>query len=781
MTDATTPKQIGAPVRRKEDPRLISGTSTYTDDIKLADMVFLHLVRSPHAHARIAEIDVSEAEGAEGVVAVVTGADLEGVVGGLPVAHTMEELAQPPHRVLTIDKARYVGDAVVAIIATTPSLARDAAERVRVEYEVLDAVVDLEGAMTGDSPLVHEDESSNVAFVFPFAIGNVASALSEADVVIRQRFMNQRQIPVAMEPRSVVASYDAGFGKLTVWSTTQIPHLLRTQLAVGLGLPEHGVRVIAPEVGGGFGSKLNVYAEEFLAAHLARTLGRPVKWTADRSEDFLATTHGRDQLAEVEVGASSDGRLLGMRVRLVQDLGAYHQLLTPVVPTLTLLMLPGCYRVAHLEAQVSGVFTNKTPTDAYRGAGRPEATFLIERVVDLIAAETGLDPADVRRRNFIPASEFPAQTATELMYDSGDYHATLDRLLEVADYEGLRREQEERRARGEVMGIGLSTYVEICGIGPSAALPAGGWEACTVEVRRTGAVVVKTGISPHGQGEETAFAQIVADRLGVPIEAVEIAHGDTDYVPEGIGTFGSRGIAVGGAALALSLDTIREKAKKFAAHLLEAHEEDIEYEGDRLSIRGAPDRHVTFAQVVEAAYLARDLPEGVEPGLAATHFFEPPNFTFPYGAHLCVVDIDADTGEPTIRKYIGVDDCGNVINPMIVEGQLHGGIAQGIAQALFEEALYDKNGQLASGSLMDYAVPKASFVPSYELHRTTTPTPVNPLGAKGIGEAGTIGSTPCVLNAVVDALSPFGVRHLDMPARPEKIWRTMQAGRKTRA
>jgi carbon-monoxide dehydrogenase large subunit len=623
---------------------------------------------------------------------------------------------------------------------------------------------------------VHDEEGSNIAYEFPFLAGDVDAALLNADVVLRLRLMNQRQIPVALEPRSVIAQFDRGFGKMTLWSTTQIPHLLRTQLAIGLGLPEHSVRVIAPEVGGGFGSKLNVYAEEFLAAHLAKTLGRPVKWTADRSEGFLATTHGRDQLNEVEVGVDGEGHLLGMRVRMLQDLGAYHQLLTPVVPTLTVLMLPGCYRLPNLEVHLSGVFTNKTPTDAYRGAGRPEATFLIERVMDHIAAELDLDPAEVRRRNFIAADDFPATTATELVYDSGDYETALDRLLEVTDYAGLRREQEERRARGEVMGIGLSTYVEICGIGPSAALPAGGWEACTVEVRRTGAVVVKTGISPHGQGQETTFAQIVADRLGVPVDAVEIAHGDTDYVPEGIGTFGSRGLAVGGAALSLALDSIRAKAKKFAAHLLEAHEEDIEYEGNRLEIKGAPDRFVALEDVIGAAYLATDLPEGVEPGLAATHFFEPPNFTFPFGAHLCVVDIDPETGEPTLRRYVGVDDCGNVINPMIVDGQLHGGIAQGIAQALFEEAVYDRNGQLVTGSLMDYALPKASYLPNYELHRMTTPTPVNPLGAKGIGEAGTIGSTPCVINAIVDALSPYGVRDLEMPARPEKIWRAMGSG-----
>jgi carbon-monoxide dehydrogenase large subunit len=776
MMATTVPKLIGARIRRKEDPRLITGSSTYTDDLKLPGMLSMVLVRSPHAHARITEIDLSEAEGMDGVVAIVTGADLEGTVAGLPVAHNLEDLKEPPHRPLSIDKVRYVGDAVAAVVAVDPSRARDGAERVHVGYESLEAVVDIEAATEDGSPLVHEEEGSNIAFEFPFLAGDVDEALLNADVVLRLRLMNQRQIPVALEPRSVIAQFDRGFGKMTLWSSTQIPHLLRTQLAIGLGFPEHSIRVIAPEVGGGFGSKLNVYAEEFLAAHLARTLGRPVKWTADRSEGFLATTHGRDQLNDVEVGVDGEGRLLGMRVRMLQDLGAYHQLLTPAIPTLTVLMLPGCYRLPNLEVHLSGVFTNKTPTDAYRGAGRPEATFLIERVMDHIAAELDLDPAEVRRRNFIAADDFPATTATELIYDSGDYQTALDRLLEVADYAGLRREQEERRARGEVMGIGLSTYVEICGMGPSAALPAGGWEACTVEVRRTGAVVVKTGISPHGQGQETTFAQIVADRLGVPIEAVEIAHGDTDYVPEGIGTFGSRGAAVGGAALSLALDTIRAKAKKFAAHLLEAHEEDIEYEGDRLGIKGAPDRFVTLEDVIGAAYLATDLPEGVEPGLAATHFFEPPNFTFPFGAHLCVVDIDPETGEPTLRRYVAVDDCGNVINPMIVDGQLHGGIAQGIAQALFEEAVYDRNGQLVTGTLMDYALPKASYLPNYELHRTTTPTPVNPLGAKGIGEAGTIGSTPCVINAIVDALSPYGVRHLEMPARPEKIWRAMGSG-----
>ena len=776
MATPTMPKQIGARVRRKEDPRLITGSSTYTDDLKLRGAVHCALLRSPHARARVLSIDTSGAEETDGVVAVVTGRDLEGEVGGLPVAHKIEGLLEPPHLPLAVDEVRYVGDAVAAVVAETAFAARDALERIEVEYEELDPVVDVEAAAEG-GPLVHEDLGTNVAFEFPFEAGDVETAFRDAPVVIRQRLMNQRQIPFAVEPRAVAARWDRGHRKLEVWSTTQIPHLLRAQLSLILGMPEHSVRVVAPEVGGGFGSKLNVYAEEALVGHLARALGRPVKWTATRTEGFQATIHGRDQLAEVEVAAEEDGTLRGMKVRLLQDLGAYHQLLTPVIPTLTVLMLPGVYRLRNLRVDLKGVFTDKTPTDAYRGAGRPEATYIIERVMDLVSDETGVDPAEVRRRNFIPDDAFPAETCTGLSYDSGGYGAALDALLEAADYEGLRREQAEKRERGEIMGIGLSTYVEICGLGPSAAMPAGGWEACTVEVRRTGNVVVKTGVSPHGQGEETTFSQIVADALGVPMDAVEIAHGDTDYVPEGIGTFGSRAQAVGGAALSLCLEDLREKSRKIAGHLLEADPEDVEFEEGELRIRGAPDRSVAFGDVVGAAYMADDLPEGVEPGLAATRFFEPPNFTFPFGAHLCVVDVDPDTGEPSLRKYVAVDDCGTVINPMIVDGQLHGGIAQAVAQALYEEAVYDESGQLVTGSLMDYPIPKATYLPSYELHRTTTPTPVNPLGAKGVGEAGTIGGTPCVMNAVIDAVSHLGVRHLDMPARPEKLWRALADSR----
>jgi carbon-monoxide dehydrogenase large subunit len=773
MSSTTVPKQIGARVKRKEDPRLITGASTYTDDMKRPGMAWCAVLRSPHASARIVNVDTSEAEAQEGVIRVITGRDLEGRVGGLPVAHKIEGLAEPVHLPLASDAARYVGDGVAAVVAESPFAARDALDRIDVTYEEREPVVDVERAAGDEGGLVHEDLDSNVAFTFPFEAGDPEAAFADAPVRIEQRLHNQRQVPVAIEPRAALAEYDPGHEKLTLWSSSQIPHLVRSQMAVMLGVPEHKVRVVAPEVGGGFGSKLNVYAEEALVGWLARELGRPVKWTASRSEGFQATTHGRDQLADIEVAADEEGRLLGLRVRLLQDLGAYHQLLTPVVPTLTVLMLPGCYTLEHLDVELKGVFTNKTPTDAYRGAGRPEATFVIERVMDLVADETGVDPAEVRRRNFIPTDDFPAPTCTGLTYDSGDYHTALDTLLEEAGYEDLLEEQAEKRARGELMGIGLSTYVEICGLGPSAAMPAGGWEACTVEVRRTGRIVVKTGVSPHGQGEETTFSQIVADALGVGMDDVEIAHGDTDYVPEGIGTFGSRAQAVGGAALSLCLQDLREKATRIAAHLLEADPEDVEYEGDRLHIAGAPDRNVGFQDVVNAAFLAVDLPEGEEPGLAATRFFEPPNFTFPFGAHLSVVDVDPETGEPTLRRYVAVDDCGNVINPMIVDGQIHGGIAQAVAQALYEEAVYDDGGQLVTGNLMEYAVPRAGHVPSYELHRTTTDTPVNPLGAKGIGEAGTIGGTPCVINAVVDALSHRGVRHIDMPARPEKLWRAL--------
>ncbi len=771
------PKFIGARVRRKEDPRLITGTATYTDDITLPRMLHAAFARSPEAHARILTIDVAAVREMPGVVAVYTGADLDDDIATLPCVHSIEDLKEPPHPAVAIDEVNYVGDAVAVVVAETAAEAEDAARAVVVEYEPLPVVTDVVAATGDDTALVHPDLETNVAFTAVTDIGAIDKAFAAAAVVVEERIMNQRQIPIAMEPRSVVADYDAGYDKLTVWSSTQVPHFVRLLVAAVCGHPENRVRVVAPEVGGGFGSKLNFYAEEAVVAHLAKALGRPVKWTGRRTEDILATIHGRDQLCDLQVAAGDDGSLLGLRVTLYQDLGAYHQLLTPVIPGLTVGMLPGCYTVANLHATLHGVFTNKTPTDAYRGAGRPEATFIIERAMDLIAQALGKDPVEVRRKNFPASDAFPFASATEMQYDSGDYHGTLDMLLEKAGYDALRKEQDSRRAAGELVGLGLSTYVEICGIGPSSAMTAGGWEACELEVRRTGKVVVKTGISPHGQGEETTFAQIVADGLGVTPDDVEVLHGDTDTTEQGIGTFGSRGQAVGGGALSRCVESIRDKARRIAAHLTEADVEDIVFEDGKLYPRGVPAQAMEFQQIVDAAYVASDLPAEIEPGLSSTHFFDPPNFTFPFGAHLAVVAVDPETGEVNLERYLAVDDCGRIINPMIVEGQLHGGIAQGIAQALFEDAVYDDNGQLVNGSLMDYAVPKASYLPDFELAHSETLTPVNPLGAKGVGEAGTIASAAAIINAVVDALMPFNVKHLDMPASPQRVWRAMQGGR----
>ena len=776
MTAPTAPKFIGSPVRRKEDPRLITGKATYTDDIVLPNMAHVALVRSPEAHARIVSIDSTVAMEMPGVVAVYTGTDLQDALAPLPCVHSIENLKEPAHPAVAPEIVRYAGDGVAVVVADTAAAAEDAARQVHVEYERLPVVVDVVEATTADSDLVHADMGTNIAFTSVTDVGDVDSAFEKADVVIKQRLVNQRQIPIAMEPRAVVADYDAGYDKLTIWSSTQVPHFVRLLIAAVCGHPENRVRVIAPEVGGGFGSKLNFYAEEAIVAYVSKALCRPAKWNGRRTEDILATIHGRDQICDLEIAADNSGNLLGVRADLYQDLGAYHQLLTPVIPGLTVGMLPGCYVLKNLHVTLHGVFTNKTPTDAYRGAGRPEATFIIERAMDLIARATDMDPVDVRRLNFPASDEFPFTTATGMEYDSGNYQATLDSLLEKVDYDSLRSDQERRRKADELVGVGLSTYVEVCGMGPSAAMTAGGWEACELEVRRTGGVIVKTGISPHGQGEETTFAQIVADGLGMTPDDVEVLHGDTDITEQGIGTFGSRGQAVGGAALSLCVQTIREKARRIAGHLLEASETDIVFEEGKLFPKGVPAKALEFQEIVDAAYVANALPPEIEPGLSATHFFDPPNFTFPFGAHLAVVAIDKETGKVNIERYVAVDDCGRIINPMIVAGQLHGGIAQGIAQALYEEAVYDDNGQLSTGSLMDYAVPKAAWIPTFELGHTETLTPVNPLGTKGVGEAGTIASSAAVINAVVDALSPFGVAHLDMPASPQNVWRAIKGG-----
>jgi carbon-monoxide dehydrogenase large subunit len=768
---------VGARIRRREDPRLITGRATYTDDVKQVGTVYAAFVRSPYGHAKIKRVDLSAAKAQPGVFAAYSGDDLRnkhGMQSSLPVAHKMPMLKTPPHHILAVDEVRFVGDPVAVIVANTPYAARDAVDAVVVEYEELPVVVDPFKALTGP-PYVHESLGTNVAFVLPFEAGDPNQAFADADEVITQRIINQRVAPVPIEPRSMVANWDVGMQQLTLYSSTQIPHLLRTQLAIVLGVPETKLRVIAPEVGGGFGAKLNVYAEEAVISWVAMQLGRPVKYIETRSECFQAMTHGRDQIDDVEIACKTDGTITGLRIKIMANLGAYLQLLTPVVPTFTLLMIPGCYQVRNISAEVTGVFTNTMSTDAYRGAGRPEATFFIERICDLVAQRTGVDPAEVRRKNFIPSAAFPYATATGLTYDSGQYETTMDKALDIIDYAGLRKQQAELRKQGRFIGIGLSTYVEVCGVGPSAALPAPGWDSATIRVEPTGSVTVMTGVSPHGQGQETTFAQIISDELGVPIDSVSIAHGDTDRVQYGVGTFGSRGTAVGGAAMKLAIETIQAKAVKIAAHQWEANPDDVEYRNGKIQVKGDPSKSMTTAEAGFLAFTADNLPPGLEPGLDATRRFDPPNFVFPFGTHVCVVEVDAQTGEVKVLKYLAVDDCGRLLNPMIVEGQIHGGIAQGLSQALFEEVVYDEHGQLLTGTLMDYAIPNADQVPHYDLDHTVTPTTVNPLGIKGCGEAGTIGSTPAVANAVIDALAPFGVVHLDMPLKPEKLWTAMHA------
>jgi carbon-monoxide dehydrogenase large subunit len=731
-------------------------------------MLYVAFLRSIYAHARVKSIDVSEAAHAPGVVAVYTGKDVAHKIGPVPCASSLPGLKVPDHRVLATDKVYFAGHPVAAVVATDRYAARDAVDLIMVEYEELPPVTDPEEAAKPSSPLVHEQFGDNIAYRMTSGSGDIDAALASADRVIKQRILNQRLIPMAMEPRGVLARYLPGEGELTIWSSTQIPHLLRTQIALMLGMPENRIRIIAPEVGGGFGSKLNVYAEEALLGWISKELARPVKWIETRRENFLATIHGRGQVGYLEIGCKNDGTVTGIRYDVFADMGAYMQLLTPAIPTLTGLMLSGAYKIPAIQMNVTAVFTNKMATDAYRGAGRPEATYIIERAMDLVAAELGMDPAQVRRKNFPKPDEFPFQTATGLSYDSGNYEAALDRALQLADYEKLRHRQQQARAKGQLIGIGISSYVEICALGPSAAMPAGGWESATVRIEPTGKVTVLTGASPHGQGQETSFAQIVADELGVDINDVTVIHGDTAVVQYGIGTFGSRATAVGGTAILMALGDVKKKAAYLAAHLMKADPETVKFEDGKFTAGG---KSLTIQEVALAAHVARDMPPDFEPGLVATRFFEPKNFTFPFGTHVVAVEIDPETGEVKFLRYVAVDDCGKVINPLLVEGQIHGGIVQSIGQALYEEAIYDRNGQLLTGELMDYAVPKARMVPRFELDRTETPSPVNPLGIKGVGEAGTIGATPAIVNAIVDALAPFGVRHLDMPIKPETIWR----------
>jgi carbon-monoxide dehydrogenase large subunit len=681
-----------------------------------------------------------------------------------------------PRPVLATDRVRFVGEAVAVVVAGDRYGARDALDLIEVEYEPLTPVVDPEKALTKGSPVLHAGHANNAAYKWELEGGDLKAAFKSADKVISQRILNQRLIPVPLEPRGALAEYRPGEQQLTLWSATQIPHLLRTQIAAMLAIPETQVRVIAPEVGGGFGSKLNVYPEEALVAYLAIRCGHPVKWIESRRENFQATIHGRDQIADVEVAIKRDGTILGLRCRVIADLGAYYQLLTPLIPTLTGLMMTGCYKIPAARMEITGVLTNKMATDAYRGAGRPEATYLIERVLDLVAAELKKDPVEVRRKNFPQPKDFPFATPTGLIYDSGDYDKALNLALKKADYQKLRREQPAQRKKGRLVGIGISTYVEICGMGPSSAMPAGGWESATVRIEPTGRVNVLTGASPHGQGQETTFAQMGADVLGLEPDDVQVVHGDTAVVPYGIGTFGSRATAVGGTAAYKSLLKLRDKLSRIAGHILGEDPAKMEFAGRKIFSKSAAKKSMSFADAVGAAYVAKTLPAEMEPGLEATTFYEPANFTYPFGTHICVVEVDPETGQVRLLRYVAVDDCGNVLNPLLVDGQVHGGIVQSVGQALFEGAVYDDQGQLLTGELMDYAIPRAADLCWIETARTVTPSPVNPLGVKGVGEAGTIAATPALTGAVVDALSPFGVRHVDMPLTREKIWRLMRQG-----
>ena len=780
-----TTRIFGSGIRRREDPRLITGQSSYTDDISLNGLVHAAILRSPHGHARITSIDTSAAKSAPGVVAVYTGADIEGKLSPIPCAWVVpdSDVKAVAYPAIAKDVVRYVGDAVAVVVADTRIQAEDALELINVGYEVLPSVVNAEAALQEGAPQLHEDAPNNQAFHWTVAAGDADSAFDSAEVVVRDTIIQQKLIPNAMEPRSTVATWLSALGELTIWNTSQNPHIARFVTSLVTGVPEHKIRVIAPEVGGGFGSKIAVYPWEMITAFCAMQLGRPVKWTETRSENFQATTHGRDHIQYVELAAGRDGKVTGLRTRVYAGMGAYLSTAAPGIPTILHgLMYCGPYEIPNVKGDVYGAFTNTTPVEAYRGAGRPEATFLLERLMDLLAAELGLDPVEVRRRNLIPKFEDGYDVPVGLHYDSGDYPGNLDVALEHVNYQELRQEQARLRDHHQYMGIGVSCYCEICGIGPSQVAGAVGfggglWESAIVRFYATGKVNIFVGTSPHGQGEETTFAQILSDELGVPVDDIEVIHGDTDNTPMGWGTYGSRTTVISGAAIALSARKIKEKAIALAAHLLEAAEEDIEYDNGNFFVRGSPDQNQTIQNIALMANVAWNMPEGMEPGLEATTFYDTPNFSFPFGTHVAVVRVDADNGHIVLERYVATDDCGPQINPVIVEGQVHGGVVQGAGQALWEGAVYGDDGQLVTGSMLDYALPKAHFMPQIETLSTVTPSPHNPLGVKGIGETGTIASTVTIYNAVIDALRPLGVTRLEMPLTPERVWQAIQDAR----
>jgi aerobic carbon-monoxide dehydrogenase large subunit len=773
---------IGAKIHRREDPRLVSGEGRYIDDFSRPGMLFMSVVRSPHAHALIKSIDVTAASKGPGVVAIYTYKDIAKVIAGtMPAAPAFvaDKKQVPPRFPIAEKEVAYQGEPVAVVIAERKGMAADAANLIDVDYEVLPAVMDLDKALGPKSPTAHTGAPDNIGWDLTY-IPEDPAVMKGADVVVKQRILQQRLAPTPMEPRGVLAEYSHPDQTMTIWMSSQNPHFIRLFLAGALGMPETRIRVISPDVGGGFGSKISPYSEDYLVPAAAKLSGRPVKWIETRTESIMTTTHGRGQIFDVEAGAMKDGTLVALNVTQYLDMGAYVGTFG-AFQAVACLLSTGAYNWKHVSARTVGVLTNRVPTDPYRGAGRPEATHLCERMVDLLAAELKMDPTEIRRKNFI--TEFPHTSHFGLVYDSGAYEKAMDKAMEIAGYAKLRKEQEEARKKGRYLGIGVSSWIEICGFGPSAATaPATGGlalvESAQVRVFPTGSVTVYVGTHSHGQGHDTTFPQIVADTLGIPYDMIELRHGDTAEGPAfGYGTYGSRSLAVGGMAVHKASKKIVEKAKKLAAHIFEAAEEDVVFDQGHFYVKGSPDKRKAMGEIAFAAFGA-GLPEGMEQGLEAVAYYDPTNFVWPFGTHIAVVEVDPETGAVDLQRYIAVDDCGNIINPMIVDGQIHGGIAQGIAQALYEEVVYDDDsGQLKTGSLLDYLVPTANEFPNFELGRTITPTPTNELGVKGIGEAGTIASSIAVINAICDALSPLGIKHVDMPASPDRLWKQIKEAR----
>ena len=791
MTENQTKTIIGTRMLRREDPALLTGEGKYTNDLNIPGALHLAVLRSPYAHAKIVSIDTSAAKALPGVVAVYTGAELASEwAGPMPCAWPVTpDMKNPAHYPLAVSKVCYVGDGVVAILATNETASRDALDLVDVQYEPLKAVVDVEEALK-DNVVIHDELGTNKSYTWPLLVeetpGCVEEAFKKAKYTVSERYVQQRLLPMAMEPRAVAAVPQPFGGDITLYSATQVPHILKVMTALTLGIPEHQVRVVAPSVGGGFGSKLNVYAEELLCVALSRKHKLPVRWVEERTENSQATIHGRGQVQYVELAADEHGKLTAVRVRIIGDMGAYLQLVTPGVPILGAFLYAGVYDIPKAyDFSCTSVFTTLTPTDAYRGAGRPEATYAIECAMDALAREMKIDPFELRKRNFIQKEQFPYTAFSGLTYDSGDHLLAADKAAGIADYAGIRAKQAKQNVPGakKLLGIGMSSYFEMCGLAPSRVLAslnygAGGWEAATVRVLPTAKVQVVTGTSPHGQGHETSWAMIASEKLGIPPEDIDVLHSDTAIAPLGLDTYGSRSLPVGGVAVAGACDKVIDKAKLIAAHQLECSADDLEFAGGIFSVKGSPDRAVPIAALAFAAFTAHNLPDGLEPNLEAQYTYDPPNFSWPFGTHMAVVEVDVETGKIEVLQYVAVDDCGVQINPLIVEGQVHGGVVQGLAQALFEEAVYDEDGNLKTTTLAEYLVPAACDVPSITTAHTVTPSPTNQLGVKGIGEAGTIGAAPTIINAIIDALSSLGVKHMPMPASPQTVWRAIQSAKK---